>query len=85
MNKLAEALYYDDIATAASYILRVKTAQRNNTLFDSLSDLSVAADGILREKEAAFNDGVDESIVLPVALYDAAKGIIRMRNLQMYQ
>lgn len=88
MNKLATALHLADIAMAGNYFYRVKKAARRKALygstFDDLSDLAVAAAGVLQEKQAAMQEfGVTENEAINSALYDAAKGIIRLRTLSM--
>lgn len=87
MNKLAQALNFANLAIAANYFLRAKTAAYVATApgsrFDNLSNLATASVGVLNEKRAAAQ-GVDasEDEAYASALYDAAKGIIRMRNIQ---
>lgn len=88
MNKLATALHLADIAMAGNYFLRVKKAARrkaiNGSAFDDLSDLAVAAAGVLQEKQASMQEfGVTSDEALNSALYDAAKGVLRLRTLSL--
>lgn len=87
MYKLAQALNLANLAIAANYFLRTKTASYIATGpgsdFDRLSNTAVAAVNVLNEKKAAANGvNVSDSAAYASALYDAAKGIIRMRNIQ---
>ena len=86
MNKLAEAYYYANLAMAANYFLRTKSAEYNRKLsgidFDSISDMALAANGVGISKSASFQQsGLTDEEAMYSALYDAAKGVIRMRNI----
>ena len=87
MNKLAKAVKYANIAMAANYFLRAKTAAYRATGpmsdFDCLTELANAAAAVAREKQASVQEfGVTDNAAVASALYDAAKGILRMRNIQ---
>ena len=88
MNDLNTAMDLANIATAANVFLRAKTAAYSpaiNDAFDGVSNIAVAARGMLREKTASYPElGVSDEMAESAALYDAAKGILRLRNLQQF-
>ena len=84
--KYAQAQYLANLAVGANYFYRVKAAnyarQYSGASFDDLSDLAVATNGMLRQKQASMQEfGVSEQEAQLSAIRDAAKGILRLRNL----
>lgn len=89
MNKLAEALYCANLAMAASYFLRTKNAAYNRAInkndSNALSNLATAVNGVAMSKSASVQDtGFTDDEAFNSALYDACKGIIRMRNISQF-
>lgn len=86
--KYAQAHYLYNLAKGADYFRRVKTAAAQRAMsgvdFDSLSDLAVATNGLLRQKQASMQQfGVSEEEANISAIRDAASGVIRLRNLSI--
>ena len=88
MDDLNTAVDLANIAVAANVFLRAKTAAYNpniNDAFNGVSNIAVAARGMLREKQASAPEfGVSDEMAEASVLYDAAKGILRLRNLQQF-